>query len=185
MVGAYKREIPRIILYPLSKHARANYFPNESLYKKHDFDPSIIGFKAAGYNKNAFIRDLQPNDICLFIAADGKRGSRKDFIEKIKKQQLSLYRLTGYKVKEKIVNKQVTPTGIDDKYWADEIKAGQMIYPYICRVEDRPFLEKTDLLFPYIENFSDNTWEAFRSCIQYGEYREISPLDFTVLISRL
>ena len=43
MVGKYKREIPRIILYPLSKNARKNYFPNGNLYCKTPDSPSVEG----------------------------------------------------------------------------------------------------------------------------------------------
>lgn len=185
MVGEYKREIPRIILYPLSLKARANYFTHNTLYKKNVTDPSIIGFKPTGYNKNLFIKDLQPNDICLFLASDGRRGKRREFINRVRKQELPLYRLTGYKIKQRIADKRAAGVGIDDEYWPDEIKNHKMIYQYVCVVENHPFINRTDLVFPFIETFSENTWEAFRSCIQYGEYREISPLDFTSLISRL
>lgn len=185
LVGGYKREIPRIILYPLSLGARANYFTDNTLYKKHVSDPSIIGFKPSGYNKNPFIKDLQPNDICLFISSDGKRGPRREFINRIRKKEMPLYKLTGYKIKQKVVDKRMASVKIDDEYWPDEIKRHQMIYQFICVVEDAPFIDKADLYFPFIETFSENTWETFRSCIQYGEYREISPLDFTSLISRL
>lgn len=92
---------------------------------------------------------------------------------------------TGYRIKQKITDKCTACIGIDREYWPDEIKSHQMIYTYICVIEDQPFFNRTDAAFPFIENFSDSTWEAFRSCIQYGEYREISPLDFTSLISRL
>lgn len=185
LVGEYKREIPRIILYPLSLGARANYFADNTLYKKNTSDPSIIGFKPSGHNRNLFIKDLQPNDICLFIASDGKRGPRREFINRIRKKELPLYKLTGYKIKQKLVDKRIANIGVDDEYWPDEIKQHRMIYQFICVVEDTPFIDKADLVFPFIETFSENTWETFRSCIQYGEYREISPLDFTSLISRL
>ena len=145
----------------------------------------MIGFKPSGYDKNAFIRDLQPNDICLFLASDGKRGTRQEFKNRIYAQKLPLYRLTGYRIKQKITDKCTACIGIDREYWPDEIKSHQMIYTYICVIEDQPFFNRMDAAFPFVENFSDSTWEAFRSCIQYGEYREISPLDFTSLISRL
>jgi len=185
MIGGYRREIPRIILYPLSQGARENYFAHGTLYKKNAADPAVIGFKPSGYDKNAFIRDLQPNDICLFLASDGKRGTRQEFKNRIYAQKLPLYRLTGYRIKQKITDKCTACIGIDREYWPDEIKSHQMIYTYICVIEDQPFFNRTDAAFPFVENFSDSTWEAFRSCIQYGEYREISPLDFTSLISRL
>lgn len=168
MVGNYKREIPRIILYPLSLGARANYFSHDTLYKKKASDPAVIGFKPTGYSQNLFIQDLQPNDICLFLASYGKRGKRQEFIKRIRRQELPLYRLTGYKIKKKIVDKRTENLGIDDEYWPDKIRKHKMIYPYICEVENRPFIDKTDLVFPFIETFSENTWEAFRSCIQYG-----------------
>ena len=76
-------------------------------------------------------------------------------------------------------------TNIDMEYWPDEIRMHQMIYQYICVLEDYPFIDKTDIAFPFLKAYSDSTWEAFRSCIQYGEYREISPLDFTLFISSL
>ena len=34
LIGAYKRELPRIILYPLNQKARNNYFPNDEFYRK-------------------------------------------------------------------------------------------------------------------------------------------------------
>lgn len=183
MVGAYKREIPRIILYPLSRKARNNYFPNNAFYRKNNAGPCLIGFKPAGYEKNAFIRDLQPNDVILFIAADGLRCNRKAFISKIKSGGLHLDRLAGYKIKQGITDKRAG--GIDAEYWPDEIKARKMIYQYICTIEEQPFLTKGNLAFPFPAAYSDSTWEAFRSCIQYGEYREISPLDFTLFLSCL
>ena len=83
------------------------------------------------------------------------------------------------------MEKRASRVKVDDLYWPDEIKSREIIYPYICEVEDQPFISKTDIVFPYIESFTENTWEAFRSCAQYGEYREISPLDFAILISKL
>ena len=47
MIGAYKRNMPRIIIYPLSKYARKNYFPHQSLYRKLEDDTGVIGFKEA------------------------------------------------------------------------------------------------------------------------------------------
>lgn len=185
MVGAYKRELPRIILYPLSQHARGNYFPNDILYRKNDVGPSLIGFKPTGYDKNAFIRDLQPNDVILFIASDGTRCKRNEFINAIKNGRLHLDRLEGYKIKRGIIDKCTNDTGIDMEYWPDEIQSHQMIYRYICAIDDNPFIAKNNITFPFLKTYSDSTWEAFRSCIQYGEYREISPLDFTVFISNL
>ena len=96
-----------------------------------------------------------------------------------------LNRLCGYKIKSQIVDKRNTDCGLDAEYWPDEIKSSELIYPYICILEDKPFMEKTNVVFPYIQNYSENTWEAIRSCIQYGEYREISSLDFSLLISNL
>lgn len=185
MVGAYKRELPRIILYPLSQRARDNYFPNDEIYRKNDTGPFVIGFKPAGYEKNAFIRDLQPNDIILFIASDGTRCKRSEFINRIKAGKLNLNKLAAYKIKQEIIDKCTNPMGIDAEYWPDEIKLHQMIYRYICIIENHPFLLQNNLTFPFINTYSDSTWEAFRSCIQYGEYREISPLDFTILVSSL
>ena len=76
MVGKYKRNVPRVILYPLSQNARKNYFSNGELYRKKEIDPAVLGFKEKGYTKNPFIRDLQPNDVCLFLDANGSRGKR-------------------------------------------------------------------------------------------------------------
>lgn len=184
-IGAYKRDIPRIILYPLSQKAWKNYFKQDDLYKKHASDPAIIGFKPTGYDKNIFIKDLQPGDVCLFIASDGKRCKRSEFIDKIKNKELKIHKLAGYKIKQRIQDKRSTSIAIDDEYWPDEILERKIIYPYICEVEDKPFIDKADVDFPFIKRFSDNTWEAFRSCIQYGEYRELSSLDFTDFISNL
>lgn len=185
MVGEYKREIPRIILYPLSARARANYFGKDAFYRKDESGPFVIGFKSKGYEKNPFIQDLRPNDICLFLDLAGKRETRARFIDRIRRQELPLCRLTGYKIKERIVEKRASRVKVDDLYWPDEIKSREIIYPYICEVEDHPFISKADTVFPYIESFTENTWEAFSSCAQYGEYREISPLDFAILISKL
>lgn len=184
-VGSFKRDIPRIILYPLSRFASQNYFSDGVLYRKSPTSSAVIGFKEAGYANNPFIRDLKENDICLFIESDGKRCKREQFIEKIRKQQLPLSRICGYKIKRKIAQKHGNVCGIDTIYWPDEIKSQKLIYPYFCLLNDIPFLEKTDMQFPFIQSFSENTWEAFRSCIQYGEYREISPLDFSLLLSNL
>lgn len=185
MVGAYKRELPRIILYPLSKYARENYFPNGMLYRKNNVGPALIGFKPAGHKKNVFIRDLQPDDVILFIASDGTRCKRADFIDRIKSGRLKVDRLVGYRIRQGITNKCANNLGIDMEYWPDEIRMHQMIYQYICVLEDHPFIDKTDIAFPFLKAYSDSTWEAFRSCIQYGEYREISPLDFTLFVSSL
>jgi len=185
MVGSYKRELPRIILYPLSQHARENYFPDDTLYRKNNRGPSLIGFKPTGYEKNVFIRDLQPDDVILFIASDGTRCKRKEFIDRINSGSLRIDRLVGYKIKHGVTDKCANNSRIDMEYWPDEIKSHEMIYQYICILEDQPFINKTDILFPFLKAYSDSTWEAFRSCMQYGEYREISPLDFTVFISSL
>ena len=185
MVGKYKRHIPRVIIYPLSKNASNNYFPDYELYKKKIEDPFILGFKETGYKNNAFIRDLQPHDICLFIDANGSRCKRNEFIDKIKRDDLDLFRIAGYKISSKVIDKRAGNIDIDEFYWPDEIKKSELIYPYICRLEERPFIEKLDTSFPFIAGYSDDTWEAFRSCIQYGEYREISSLDFLLLISNL
>lgn len=183
MIGEYKRELPRIILYPLSKHAHKNYFPNNSFYRKNDTGPHLIGFKQAAYKKNVFISDLQPNDIILFIASDGTRCKHNEFIRKIKSGKLNIDRLVGYKVKHKIFDKGTYNSKIDMEYWPDEIKSNKMIYQYICPIEEQPFITKTNILFPFINAYTDSTWEAFRGCIQYGEYHEISPLDFTIFVS--
>ncbi len=185
MVGQYKRELPRIILYPLSQYAYKNYFPNNSFYRKNDTGPYLIGFKPAAYQKNVFISDLQPNDIILFIAANGTRCKHDEFIRKIKSGELNIDRLTGYRVKHKIFDKCVSNSGIDMEYWPDEIKSKEMIYQYICPIEEKPFFTKTNISFPFINAYTKSTWEAFRGCIQYGEYHEISPLDFTTFISSL
>lgn len=105
MVGAYKRELPRIILYPLSKYARENYFPSGMLYRKNNVGPALIGFKPAGHKKNVFIRDLQPDDVILFIASDGTRCKRADFIDRIKSGRLKVDRLVGYRIRQGITNK--------------------------------------------------------------------------------
>ena len=184
-VGKYKRNLPRIIIYPLSRNAAKNYFSDSVLYKKYNENPSLIGFKESGYSNNAFIRDLQPNDICLFIEADGTRCKRIEFIDKIKNNNLRLFKFAGYRITGKIMDKRVSKTNIDDFYWPDEIKKSELIYPYICTVDNVAFLEKKDIAFPYIASFSDEIWEAIRSCVQYGEYREISSSDFTMLLSNM
>lgn len=162
-----------------------NYFPQGALYHKHASDPAVIGFKEAGYNNNAFIRDLSPNDICLFISSDGTRCKRKEFISRIKSRNLPLYQLTAYRIAKPIFDKRENPSGLDVYYWPDEVRANKLIYPYICKLEEQPFIEKRNLPFPFIKSYSEATWEAFRSCLQFGEYREISPLDFTLLLSNL
>ena len=86
MVGEYKREIPRIILYPLSARPRANYFGKDAFYRKDESGPFVIGFKSKGYEKNPFIQDLRPNDICLFLDLAGKRETRARFIDRIRRQ---------------------------------------------------------------------------------------------------
>jgi hypothetical protein len=184
-VGSYKREIPRVILYPLSRGARENYFLDGSLYRKDDTSPALIGFKSAAYEKNMFIRDLQPNDIILFIASDGTRSKRAEFVSKVKAGKMNLHRLAAYKITSGLYKKDAAGEAASTVYWPDEIKKQQLIYPYICTVEDEPFILRTETAFPFIPFYSDSIWEAFRSCIQYGEYREISPLDFTILISNL
>lgn len=185
MVGAYKRELPRIILYPLSQYARKNYFPDGVLYRKNNAGPALIGFKPTAYEANVFIRDLQPDDVILFIASDGTRCKREEFINRIKSGSLKIDRFVGYKIKRGITEKCTNRLDIDTEYWPDEIKSHQMIYRCICILEDQPFIDKTDIVFPFLKTYSDSTWESFRSCIQYGEYREISPLDFAVFVSSL
>lgn len=185
MVGEYKRELPRIILYPLSKHANKNYFQNDTLYRKNNTGPSLIGFKPAAYEKNVFISDLQPNDIIIFIASDGRRCKHNEFINRIKSGEMNIDRLAGYKVRHKLMDKCANNSKIYKEYWPDEIKSNKMIYQYICPIEDKPFITKTNIPFPFISTYSDSTWEAFRGCIQYGEYHEISPLDLASFISNL
>lgn len=184
-VGSFKREIPRIILYPLNQSASQNYFSNGLLYRKTPTSPAVIGFKEKGYLNNFFIRDLKENDICLFVASDGTRCKRERFIEKIRKQELPLSRICGYRIRRKISRKQNNTCGLDTIYWPDEIKSQKLIYPYFCLLDNTPFVEKVDMRFPFIQSYSENAWEAFRSCIQYGEYREISPLEFALFISNL
>lgn len=184
-VGHFKREIPRIILYPLSQMAFKNYFSDGHLYRKTSVSPAVIGFKETGYMNNSFIRDLKQNDICLFIASNGTRCKREEFVKKIRKQDLLISRVCGYKVKRDISCKKNNADGLDTIYWPDEIKFSKVIYPYYCIMDDNPFVEKIDIRFPFIQSYSENTWEAFRSCIQYGEYREISPLEFALFISNL
>lgn len=184
-VGSFKRDLPRIILYPLSQFASCNYFSDGTLYRKTPTSPAVIGFKETGYVNNSFIRDLRENDICLFVASDGTRCKRAQFIEKIRKQELPLSRICGYKIKRKILQKQDNTCDLDIFYWPDEIKSQKLIYPHFCLLDDSPFMEKTNLQFPFIQSYSEDTWKAFRSCIQYGEYREISPLEFALFISNL
>jgi len=179
MVGNYIRSIPRIILYPISNTARKNYFADDgNLYKKEKESSSLLGFKEKGYAKNRFVRDLQPNDICVMIDADGLRGKRSAFINKIKETNFEIKKIVAYKVISKLDGKH-------SLYWKDEIKAKKLIYPYICTVESWPFFHRENIIFPYIKDYSESTWEDFRSCIQYGEYRELNFLDFTLLISNM
>ncbi|MEL7621997.1 MAG: hypothetical protein AAGU12_00255 [Clostridiales bacterium] len=188
MVGNYIRNIPRIVLYPISNAAHKNYFADDgSLYKRDPGSPSLLGFKEDGYEKNIFVRDLQPNDICVMIDADGRRGKRKIFIDSIKQGDLNVKKIVAYKVTSKLSDKRLRQLkgAADDLYWKDEIKANRLIYPYICHVEAEPFFHKENIKFPYIEDYSENTWEDFCSCIQYGVYREINALDFTLLISNM
>jgi len=185
MVGNYARNIPRIILYPISNPARKNYFAEDgSLYRKAGKGPSLLGFKDTGFDKNIFVQDLQPNDICVMIDADGRRGKRKDFIERIKNNNYVIKKLAVYRVISELRNKG-SKGDVDELYWKDEIKANKEIYPRICTVESTPFFHREHVAFPYIKDFSESTWEDFRSCIQYGEYRELSTLDFTLLLSNL
>ena len=184
MVGQYKREIPRIILYDLSINARKNYFPGGQLYRKNPDSPPILGFTQSAYEKK-FIRDLQPGDICLFVAMSSRRSSFQKFMCQVQENRLPLLQLSAYKIKGKLVEKPSSSLKIDAQYWPDEIKSGVSIYSYICEIEPQPFIHKTDVMFPFIPSLSHNAWESLRSCIQHGEYRELSPLDFTVLISYL
>lgn len=185
MIGKYKREIPRIILYPLSKNARKNYFPSTDLYRKTPSSPPILGFTQSAYDKNIFIHDLQPNDICLFVDSSSAWCNCETFIRQVKAGQLPLFQLSGYKIKGKLLQKPSHALNIDSLYWPDEMKSKTCIYSYICEVEPNPFIHKTDMTFPFISSLSHDAWESLRSCIQRGEYRELSPLDFTILISQL
>jgi len=183
-IGKYKRDIPRVLLYPVSKKAKNNYFTQEPLYRKKPTDPLVLGFKENAFNNNVFIRDIEPNDICLFIDADATRTKRSDFINNIKFGKLSLNRLVAFKITSSLYEKTKS-TIIDKLYWKDEIAAGKVIYPYFCTLENKPFIDITNKTLPYIDKFTDEKWEALRSCIQYGEYKEISALDFTILISNI
>ena len=186
LVGEYARNIPRIILYPISLNARKNYFKNKVLYKKHPHNPNILGFTENGY-KNVFIKDIKPNDICLFIDAKGKRCTRSKFITEIKNENIELYQLTAYRMSGSIKDRRTEKLefDMDDLYWHDEIKNNEMIYPYVCLLEEYPFFNITEKKLPFIKEFNDDKWELIRSCIQYGEYKEMSALDFTYLISNL
>lgn len=184
-IGNYKRDIPRIILYPISIKARKNYFENGDIYKKTSESPNIIGFTENAFKNNIFIRDLQPNDICLFIDADGLRQTRKKFVENIVKGNICLKRLVAYKINSKIIDRRNDKIISDEFYWADEEKERKLIYPYICLINEKPFLDIKDKNFPFIKNYNDANWEAFRSCIQHGEYKELNSLDFSMLLSNL
>lgn len=185
LIGNYSRKTPRILLYPLSKVAEINYFSNGSIYKKDNTGPSLLGFKEAGFNKNVFIRDIRPNDICIFLYNNGAKMPRNKFIHEIKNKNIAVHRLAGYKIKSRIIDRRERPGFIDINYWPDEIKDNVLRYPYVCIVEDEPFLMKNNLTFPYSDLFTETTWESFRSCMLHKEYREISALDFSIFISSI
>ena len=186
ITGNYNRKIPRILLYPLSKDANKNYFPSgDDIYKKESNSPSLLGFKEKGYINNVFIRDLQPNDICVFIYNTGSKMERALFKQNISEKNIVIHRLVCYKVKSIIINRQENKTFVDDYYWPDEINEQVTRYPYVCEIEDKPFILKKNFILPYYDLFSDTTWEDFRSCMLHKEYREISPLDFSIFISGL
>lgn len=185
LTGNYNRKTPRILLYPLSKAAEMNYFSNGFIYKKHNAGPTLLGFKEAGFNKNIFIRDIQPNDICIFLYNNGIQMPREQFIDEIKNKKIRIHRLAGYKIKSRIIDRREKSGFIDINYWPDEIKDSVLRYPYVCIVEDEPFLMKKNLTFPYVDLFTETTWESFRSCMLHKEYREISALDFSIFISSI
>ena len=185
LVGNYQRKMPRILLYPLSKEAEMNYFSDEAIYQKNPDSPCLLGFKEAGYNKNLFIRDIQPNDICIFLHNNGAKMKRNIFIEKVKQKNIVVFRLAGYRVTSKIIHRTETTNFIDQYYWPDEIKDETLRYPYVCTIEEKPFILKKEFSFPFSPLFSEVTWESFRSCMLHKEYREISATDFSVFISAL
>lgn len=185
LIGNYERKIPRILLYPLSKAADNNYFSSGSIYKKDSSNPCLLGFKEAAYNANVFIRDIRPNDICLFIYNSGSKVPRNRFIEKIKNSEITVHRLIGFKINSKIIDRREKSDLLDDFYWPDEIKDKVLRYPYVCKVEAEPFISKSNFSFPYINLFTESTWESFRSCMLHKVYREISAMDFSLFLSSL
>lgn len=187
-VGKYTRSLHRILVIPVSSNARKNYFSMEPLYRKKPIDPLALGFKENGYKNNEFVKDIQPGDICLFIESDGNRTPRKTFIEKIRKQQLPIKKLVAFQIESKLydVRKEGNRLNkLDKLYWPDEIKKGDLIYPYRCKLASKPFLKVENSLMPFIKDFSEEKWESFRSCIQYGSYFEMTSNDFVSLISNL
>ena len=185
LTGNYYRKTPRILLYPLSKDADKNYFSSGTIYKKDISNPCLLGFKDAGFNRNVFIRDIQPNDICVFLFNNGVKMPRNKFIQECKKKNVIIHRLAVYRIKSKLIDRRKNMNFIDENYWPDEIRDNVLRYPYVCTIQDEPFLMKNNLIFPYNDLFSQTTWESFRSCMLHKEYREISSLDFTIFISSL
>lgn len=185
LVGNYTRKLPRILVIPVSKNARRNYFSMDPLYRKKTENPLALGFKENGYVNNEFVRDIQPGDICLFIDSDGNRTKRELFIQKIKSKQIVINKLVAFQIKSKLFYKNNSQYKLDDLYWPDEIRGGRVIYPYRCMLAEHPFIKAENAPMPYIENYTEEKWELMRSCIQYGAYFEMSSNDFIALVSNL
>lgn len=185
LVGNYKRKLPRILVIPISANARKNYFSMEPLYRKKAKNPLILGFKENGYFNNEFVRDIQPGDICLFIDSDGTRTQRKVFIQKIKKNQITIKKLVAFQIKSKLFEINNSKNKLDEFYWPDEIKEERLIYRFRCRLADHPFIKVENTLMPYLENYTEEKWELLRSCIQYGTYFEMNSNDFIALVSNI
>lgn len=43
---------------------------------------------------------------------------------------------------------------IDDLYWPDEVASKKIIYPYVCKLADKPFMDVRDTIFPYIDKYN-------------------------------
>lgn len=185
LIGNYKRQVPRILVIPVSANARKNYFSMEPLYRKKPKDPLVLGFKENGYINNEFVRDIQPGDICLFVESNGIRTSRKSFISKVKKKRVVIKKLVAFQIKSKLFKIKNSKNKLDDLYWPDEIKEKKLIYPHRCRLADSPFIKTESKIMPYIESYTEEKWELLRSCIQYGNYFEMSSNDFIALVSNL